>query len=83
MCAQAYEYLLRKCRVPRHKVVVMGDSAGGGLSLSFLLHLVDKLLAKGARQGFESDVDRALLTQFSLDQEWTSCRGVRCCSRRG
>ena len=44
---QAYEYLVKECKVSYKNIVVMGDSAGGGLSLSLLLRLVDEFYETG------------------------------------
>ncbi|KAL8634285.1 MAG: hypothetical protein Q9228_008121, partial [Teloschistes exilis] len=37
--AAAYNYLLHEARVPPEKIVIAGDSAGGHLALSLLVHL--------------------------------------------
>lgn len=35
----AYRYLIEECEVPPNEIVIAGDSAGGGLSLSLLLSI--------------------------------------------
>lgn len=74
--AAIYAHVLETCGVPPSRVIVAGDSAGGGLVLSALL--------RAKRQGLAMPIAMLLLSPFvdlakdAADREWTPATTAWC-----
>lgn len=70
---RAYEYLIDDCAIAPHRIVLAGDSAGGGLIMSLALSLRDdKVPLPAAIVAFSPWTDLAL-TGLSLDENTERC----------
>ena len=69
----AYQYLTSEARIPAKTIVVLGDSAGGHLALSLLVHLDSMRLSNAEDRALEKPGGLALMSPWlSLQHEPTS-----------
>ena len=66
----AYVYLTSEEQIPAENIVVLGDSAGGHLALSLLVHLENMRLSNARDKGLEKPVGLVLMSPWlSLQHE--------------
>ena len=69
----AYQYLVNEAQIPAENIIVVGDSAGGHLALSLLVHLDNMRLSNAENNALENPCGLVLLSPWlSLQHEPTS-----------
>ena len=69
----AYQYLTSEAQIPAKRIIVMGDSAGGHLALSLLVHLDNMRLTNTENSALEKPGGLVLMSPWlSLQHEPTS-----------